>query len=106
MELTASANQLTALGEEDGACDDDRGPERRTPCHSQWDHDQPAPPNQIGHYGPMWKDCLEEAKVKCRTVHVLSNPWPKLKMDVDSLTGSLVTVVVQWKQCGMRFEPG
>lgn len=27
-------------------------------------------------------------------------------MDVDSLAGSLVMVVMQWNQCGMWFEPG
>lgn len=31
-------------------------------------------------------------------MHVLSNPWPKLKIDVDSLMDSLSTVVLQWNQ--------
>ena len=75
-------------------------------CHSQRDCDQPVPPNQIGHYSPVWKDCLEEAKVECRAMHALSNPWPKLKMDANSLADSLTTVVAQWTQCGIRFKPG
>ena len=83
--------------------DNSEAPARR---HSQRDRDQPVPPNQIGHYGPVWKDCLEEAKVECRAVQALSNPWPKLKMDANSLTDSLTTVVAQWTQRGIRFEPG
>ena len=75
-------------------------------CHSQRDREQPVPPNQIGHYSPVWKDCLEEAKVECRAMHALSNPWPKLKMDANSLTDSLTTVVAQWTQRGIRFKPG
>jgi len=59
------------------------------------DRDQPAPPTQISHYGPVWKDCLEEAKIECRTVHALFNPWPKFKMDAISLTDSLTTVVME-----------
>ena len=38
-------------------------------------------------------------------MHALSNPWPKLKMDSDSLTDSLTTVVMQWTQYGIHFEP-
>lgn len=68
--------------------------------------DQPPPANQIGHYEPMWRDCLEEAKVECRAVHALSNPWPK-QTDVEkSVTESLAAVVAQWTQRGVRFEPG
>ncbi|KAI5995117.1 hypothetical protein EDD15DRAFT_2366042 [Pisolithus albus] len=74
--------------------------EQRAPRHSRRARDLPVPPNHIGHYGPVWKDCLEEAKIECRAVHALSNPWPKLKMDVDTLTESLTTVVMQWTQRG------
>jgi len=105
-ELTAVQNKSTTREENNNAIDDDPERQRRAPHHSQQDHNQPAPPNQIGHYGPVWKDCLEEAKMECRAVHALSNPWPKLKMDMDSLADSLSTVVMQWNQRGVRFEPG
>ena len=102
VELAALQNQSATFGEQDGApwC------ESCAPHHSRRDRNQPALPNQLGHYGFMWKDCLEEAKCECRTVHALSNPWPKLKIDVDSLTDSLSMVVMQWNQWGVRFEPG
>ncbi|KAI6028108.1 hypothetical protein EDC04DRAFT_2605844 [Pisolithus marmoratus] len=38
-----------------------------------------VPSNHISHYGPVWKDCLEEVKIKCWAVHALSNPWPKVE---------------------------
>ena len=79
------------------------------PCHtrcSRQARDEPPPPNQIGHYGPVWKDCLEEAKAECRAVHALSNPWPKLKIDSDSLADSLTTIVMEWTQRGVCVEPG
>ncbi|KAI6004881.1 hypothetical protein EDD15DRAFT_2359797 [Pisolithus albus] len=94
---------LTALQDPPMTLVDDRC---RAPRHSRRPHDQPAPPNHIGHYGPVWKDCLEAAKIECRAVHALSNPWPRLRMDVDSLTDGLTTVVMQWTQRGVRFEPG
>ena len=99
---------LTSLRDQSAAVQDNIHNNTEAParCHPQRNRDQPVPPNQIGHYGPVWKDCLEEAKVECRAMHALSNPWPKLKMDVNSLTNSLTTVVAQWTQRGTRFEPG
>ena len=38
-------------------------------------------------------------------MHTLSNPWPKMKIDADSLADSLMTVVVQWTQCA-GLDPG
>ncbi|KIM51929.1 hypothetical protein SCLCIDRAFT_33064 [Scleroderma citrinum Foug A] len=101
--LTALHNQSTAMAEKDDNSDED--PLRKC-CTCHQDRDQPVPPTQIGHYGPVWKDCLEEAKIECRAVHALSNPWPKFKMDNISLTDSLTTVVMEWNQRGVCFEPG
>ena len=101
--LTSLRDQSVAFAHDDVHSNTSEAPARR---HSQQDCDQPVPPNQIGHYGPVWKNCLEEAKVECRAVHALSNPWPKLKMDVNSLMDSLTTVVTLWTQRGVRFEPG
>ena len=99
--LTSLRDQFAAI--QDNIHNNTGAPAR---CHPQRNCDQPVLPNQIGHYGPVWKDCLEEAKVECRAVHALSNLWPKLKMDVNSLTDSLTTVVAQWTQHGICFEPG
>ena len=101
--LTALHDQSRAMAEKDDDSDEDPPCERGT---RRRDRDQPAPPTQIGHYGPIWKDCLEEAKIECRAVHALSNPWPKFKMDNISLTDSLTTVVMEWNQRGVRFKPG
>lgn len=89
--------------EDDNIINDD--PPRHARC-SRRACDEPLPPNQIGHYGPVWKDCLEEVKAKCRAMHALSNPWLKLKIDSDSLADSLTTVVMEWTQRGIRVEPG
>ena len=102
--LDALQGRSVTTTEGDNAIDDD--PPRRAPHRPRRARDELPPPNQIGHYGPVWKDCLEEAKVECRAVHALFNPWPKLKMGSDSLTDSLTTVVMQWTQRGVRFEPG
>lgn len=68
--------------------------------------DQAPLPTHIGHYTPLWRDCLEDAKVECRTVHALSNPWPN-RLDIEkSIMESLTTVVVERNQRGIRFEPG
>ena len=80
--LNALQSQSTTTVEDGNAIGDDP---RRAPRRSRQTRDEPPPPNHIGHYGPVWKDCLEEAKVKCRAVHALTNPWPKLKIDSDSL---------------------
>jgi len=79
--------------------------ECHAPRKSRRVRNQPALPNQIAHYPPMWKDCLEEAKIECRAVHALSNPWPKIKINADSLGDSLTTVVVQWTQ-RVGLDPG
>ena len=102
--LSALQGQSVTMIEGDNAIDDD--PPRCAPRRPRRARDELPPPNQIGHYGPVWKDCLEEAKIECRAVHALSNPWPKLKIDSDSLTDSLATVVMEWSQRGVRFEPG
>lgn len=69
--------------------------------------DEVPPPNQLGHYTPIWKDCLEAAKVECRAVHALSDPWPKLQANLEnSIMDSLTTVVMEKNQRGIRFEPG
>jgi len=78
---------------------------RCAPRNSQRVRKQSAPPNQIAHYPPTWKDCLEEAKIKCRAVHALSNPWPRMKINADLLADSLTTVVVQWTQ-RVGLDPG
>ena len=85
--------------DDDSPCERPRHARRRG-------RDQPVPPTQISHYGPVWRNCLEEAKIECRAVHALSNPWPKLKKVTISLTDSLTTVVMEWDQRGIRVEPG
>ncbi|KAF8547508.1 hypothetical protein OG21DRAFT_1490167 [Imleria badia] len=76
-------------------------------CCRQQAHDQASPANQIGHHSLVWKDCLEAAKVECRAVHALANPWPKKQMDLEnSIMDSLTTVVMQWTQCGVHFKLG
>jgi len=79
--------------ESDNAINDDLP--CHTPCHSRHTHDK----------GPVWKDCLEEVKLECRAMHVLSNPWLKLKVDSDSLTDSLTTMVMEWTWRGIHFKP-
>lgn len=65
----------------------------------------PPPPNHLGHYPPTWRDCLEDAKEECRTVHALANPWPRVRTDLEnSIMDSLTTVVMQKTQQGTRFE--
>ena len=85
--------------------DSNRPHEHHVPRNSRRVRSQPAPPNLIAHYPPRWKDCLEEAKIECWAVHALSNPWPKMKIDADSLADSLTTVVVQWTQRA-GLDPG
>ena len=101
--FTALHGQSMVMAENNDGSGDDPPRERRARRRGR---DQPVPPTQIGHYGPVWKDCLEEAKIECRAVHALSNPWPKLKIDAVSLTDSLTTVVMEWDQRGVRVEPG
>ena len=101
--LNALQSQSTTTVEDGNAIGDDP---RRAPRRSRRTRDEPLPPNHLGHDGPVGKDCLEEAKVECRAVHALTNPWPKLKIDSDSLADSLTTVVMEWTQRGVRVEPG
>ena len=66
------------------------------PQNSLKQKDQPTKPYQLSYYGPMWKDCLKEAKLECRVVHLLDNPFPsKVKNLHSSITEALVTVIVQ-----------
>ena len=55
----------------------------------------------------MWKDCLEEAKLECRVVHLLDDPFPlKSKNLHGSITEALVTVVVERGNRGEQAEQG
>ena len=55
----------------------------------------------------MWKDCLEKAKLECRVVHLLDNPFPSKSKNLrGSITEVLATVVVERGNRGERVEPG
>jgi len=77
------------------------------PQNSLKQKDQPAKPYQLSYYGPMWKDCLKEAKLECCVVHLLDNPFPlKVKNLHGLITEALVTVVVQRDKRGEHVEKG
>ena len=68
---------------------------------------QPAKPHQLSYYGPMWRDCLEEAKLECRVAHLLENPFPSKSKNLHgSITEVLTTVVVERDNRGERVEQG
>ncbi|KIO09339.1 hypothetical protein M404DRAFT_21903 [Pisolithus tinctorius Marx 270] len=79
----------------------------RAPCNSKKAKDEGPLPSQLRFYKAVWKDCLEDAKRECRAAHALSNPFPSKSHDLNlSITEVLVTVVVEWNQCGVQFEDG
>ncbi|KAI5982119.1 hypothetical protein F5J12DRAFT_788389 [Pisolithus orientalis] len=64
-------------------------------------------PSQLRFYKAVWKDCLEDTKRECRAAHALSNPFSSKSHDLNlSITEALVTVVIEWNQCGVQFEDG
>jgi hypothetical protein len=79
----------------------------RAPRNSKKSKGQPASPDTLGYYPPIWKDFLEEAKRDCRVVHAINNPFPSKSRDLKvSVTESLVTSVVEWTDRGTTFESG
>jgi len=88
---------------------DDSDADERThaPQNSLKQKGQPAKPYRLSYYGPMWRDCLEEAKLECRVTHLLDNPFPsKLNNLCGSITEVLATVVVECGNRGEQVEQG
>ena len=97
----------TAAGSQMSRDDSDADEHTRAPRNSLKQKGQPAKPYQLSYYGPMWKDCLEKAKLECRVVHLFDNPFPsKLKNLRSSITETLVTVIAERDNRGERVEPG
>ena len=84
----------------------DHEPESAPAPQSHWAYNQLPSPHQLGHYSPIWKDCLEAAKEECRASHALTNPWLKMQVDLgNSIMDSLTMVVMDWNRHSVHFEP-
>ena len=96
-----------AAGSQISRDDSDADERTHAPRNSLKQKGQPAKPYQLSYYGPMWKDWLEEAKLECRVVHLLNDPFlSKSKNLHGSITEALVTVVVEHGNHGEWVEQG
>ena len=75
--------------------------------NSKKSRDQPASPETLVYYSPIWKNFLEEAKRDCWVVHVIKNLFLSKSGDLKvSVMESLVTSVIEVMERGMKSEPG
>jgi hypothetical protein len=77
------------------------------PQNSKKSKDEPASPDMLAFYPPVWKNFLEDAKRECRISHtLLKNPFPSKTCDLKtSILESLTTSLVEWSKRGIKFKP-